>query len=433
MFASQRLLTMRYDENAPVRTPQYDRPSRYGSGRGNPGRGSPGRGTSGRGSRSRGNTARGSGRYGNSGRSTSRGRYGNSGRDAESWQQRGSGFVRAENDAAAVDAQLVEDLLTEREQLRKERRYDDADALRDELDAMGVMVWDRDRVWSATNAPPPRNEVARAGERSRDNNFYRSAQRFGARSLDGTFDDEYARDGRPRSKSKARHLNEHGHDYQRSENDQKRLDAAHVADVHEMLRERLEAKLARDFDEADALLAQLQQEFGVTVNDGSKEWRADGQSFARHYQRVGALEPWVDEAAVQQLIAERTAARKARNYHRADGILAELLETHGVALVDSSYSWRVVGSSHDGEYGEGGGYGRRAVADPAAGHDYMREPGDTAPIEPELHDKIDDLLAQRLAKKKSRCFDEADALQDQLWELGVEVDDRARTWYYEPA
>jgi len=38
--------------------------------------------------------------------------------------------------------------------------------------------------------------------------------------------------------------------------------------VHELLRERLEAKLAKDFDEADALLAQLERDHGVTVNDG---------------------------------------------------------------------------------------------------------------------------------------------------------------------
>jgi len=44
--------------------------------------------------------------------------------------------------------------------------------------------------------------------------------------------------------------------------------------------------------------------------------------------------------------------------------------------------------------------------------------------------RIDGLLAQRLALKKARKFTEADTLQFELFETyGVEVDDRARTWY----
>jgi hypothetical protein len=146
--------------------------------------------------------------------------------------------------------------------------------------------------------------------------------------------------------------------------------------------------------------------------------------------RAGPAKAAVDEAAVLGLIDERTAARKEQNYRRADALLSELLEVHGVVLVDSEYTWRVVGSAHDGAYGEGGGYGRRAQPDADAGHDYMREPGDVAPIAPETEAQIHRLLAKRLAKKKAREFGEADVLQEELWQLGVEVDDRARSWYY---
>ena len=232
----------------------------------------------------------------------------------------GSGYMRVEGDAAPIDEALVERLLTDRESLRRERRYEDADALRDEIAQMGVQIWDRDRLWAVGDAPPPRNEYNKANERGRENNFYRDTQRR-AVSFDEARADPYSRDSRPRTKSRVRELNEFGHDYTRCEGDYSaNLDAASVAAVNEMLRERLEAKLAKDFGEADALLAQLQSEYGVTVNDGSKQWRADGESFARRYQRLGPPDASVDEAAVQSLIELRTEFRKARNYPKADTV-----------------------------------------------------------------------------------------------------------------
>ena len=110
----------------------------------------------------------------------------------------------------------------------------------------------------------------------------------------------------------------------------------------------------------------------------------------------------------------------------------ELLTEHGVALVDSAYTWRLVGGSHDGSYGEGGTYGRRADSDAQPkNHDY-------APLYPEDLDKakasgalesIDELLAVRLAHKKARRFEEADDVQETLRTThGLLVDDRDRSW-----
>lgn len=65
-------------------------------------------------------------------------------------------------------------------------------------------------------------------------------------------------------------------------------------------------------------------------------------------------------------------------------------------------------------------------------HDYVRQQptGEEAPIAAEAQARIDAALAERLSLKKARKFTEADALQQELYEsLGVEVDDRARTWY----
>lgn len=284
---------------------------------------------------------------------------------------------------------------------------------------MGITLWDRDRVWMHGEESAPTNL------KRMPNNFYRSAQRF-ATEYDG---DPYARDRRPRTKSRVRTLNEHGHDYTRSEDDTTRLDEAAIADVHALLRDRLEAKLARDFSEADALLAELGS-MGVAVNDGTKAWRADGASFERRYKRSGRGGD-VDERRVDELILQRTRARKQRDYRRADAILAELLEEHGVALVDAEYTWRWVGAEHDGAYGEGSSYGRLRQPEASRdGHDYARDRGDRSELRGAALDEIDRLLAARLAAKKSRNFSAADALQVELRDShGVEVDDRRRVWF----
>ena len=77
----------------------------------------------------------------------------------------------------------VEALISERTDLRINRQYNDADAVRNELAQMGVQLWDRDRVWSCSTTPPPRSR----SERTEDlgNNFYRKAQRFAAREVSG--------------------------------------------------------------------------------------------------------------------------------------------------------------------------------------------------------------------------------------------------------
>ena len=206
-------------------------------------------------------------------------------------------------------------------------------------------------------------------------------------------------------------LNEFGHDYDRTAKDAAPLDGVAIAEVNSMLARRLEAKFARDYESADAIKEALRFKHGVTVDDGRKQWRADGASFAPVYGRIGDLSSEaaarVDEARVASLTKERMAARKSQDYARADDILDELLDDYGVVLVDQDYTWRYVGRGHDGVYGEGGSYGRRAdEAKPGAmgTHDYVREQptGEVVECDEATQARIDGLLAQRLALKKAR-------------------------------
>jgi hypothetical protein len=77
-----------------------------------------------------------------------------------------------------VDEAHVDHLISERAAMRQERRFNEADAIRDELSDMGVSLWDRERVWTVGQdaRPPPR----RSGMQDK-NNFYRDMQRRAAR------------------------------------------------------------------------------------------------------------------------------------------------------------------------------------------------------------------------------------------------------------
>ena len=61
--------------------------------------------------------------------------------------RRASPYVRAAGGTAPVDVALVERLLAERDDLRRQRDFPGADRLRDELEGIGVRVSDKDKSW----------------------------------------------------------------------------------------------------------------------------------------------------------------------------------------------------------------------------------------------------------------------------------------------
>ena len=340
-------------------------------------------------------------------------------------------YVRGEDDNQDIDSEAVERLISRRTQFRKTGDFQAADQIRDELNQMGVTLWDRDRVWMVGDAVPKRASFSgrRAGGRryggpepefrrlhretrifvenlsyntewqqlkdhfinagyptvyasvSYDKENQRSkgcglvqfetrhaaddaVQHMTGSILDGRSincrpdqkeqyrsDDGYnvpdyskhaRRENRKSSSPRQRAFNLNGHDYTRHPEDHETLDEDKLGFINELLRLRLDAKLVRDFDVADDLLVQLQTEHGVTVNDGCKQWRADGKSFERRYTRDASCGAHVDEDAVSQLLEERAEARKNRNYPKADAIMKDLYEVHRVIINDDEKRWRVV-------------------------------------------------------------------------------------------
>ena len=347
------------------------------------------------------------------------------------------GYTRGADDGSVVDEALVERMLSERSLLRHEKRFYEADALRDRLNEMGVWIYDRERRWvCANNFPRVRGYGPKKGGTSPTTGFDRGDPRvlgYGPEQGAAGLTKSSERTDEFRRILERSEPNELGHEYIRAVGDQTPMDGATLLGVNELLKQRLEAKRAHEFSKADALLARLSEEHGVTVHDGKKLWRADGASFDRQYERHGNLDAEVDAALVERLVRERTVARRRREYERADEILQELLEKHGVVLFDAHFSWRVVGEGFDGAYGEGVGWSERAKrAYARVGHNYLPADGvelQSIPDDQMAH--IHKLLSSRQEAKKARDYIQSDALLSVLVEkFGVIVDDRRRAWTF---
>jgi cysteinyl-tRNA synthetase len=159
-------------------------------------------------------------------------------------------------DLTAVNEDAVNTLLDERLQAKQKGDYDRADAIQEELvKDHGVSVWEEDRIWrTGPAAVKPRNKNS-------NNNNKNKRDRA-----------QHQRDFGP-----------NGHDYSLSReagNESESESTTHLtlAEIHELLAERLQCKMARNFKEADAIKDDLKRA-GVHVHDGRKEWRADGVPF----------------------------------------------------------------------------------------------------------------------------------------------------------
>ena len=125
-----------------------------------------------------------------------------------------------------------------------------------------------------------------------------------------------------------------------------------LQEIAELVARRLRAKLDRAFQEADTLLAEL-DELGVSVSDDRRMWRADGRGFLYLYtqrgggggSRAGEPTDWIDTA-----IAQRGEAKRQAAWDEADRIAKELLDS-GVVLDDATRTWAYVDAEPEDEAG----------------------------------------------------------------------------------
>lgn len=134
----------------------------------------------------------------------------------------------------------------------------------------------------------------------------------------------------------------------------------------------------------------------------------------------------VDLNQVNYLMSERLHLRKTGNFDEADAIRDELLEKHGVSVQDKKRTWR--SGSRRMERRGAGRPGPSARDLGPLGHDYELAK-DAGPNNSSLSmDEIHNFLKERLQCKFSRNFQAADAIQRQLLEGGVIVNDASKEW-----
>ena len=125
-----------------------------------------------------------------------------------------------------------------------------------------------------------------------------------------------------------------------------------IANISVLLERRFRAKKERDFQKADLIEAKLNTQLHVEVDDKRREWSfvATDVNLASLYV-PSPLAPLTDSThtmdqsireEIQQLLLDRSEARKAKKYKDADTIRDRLLEQFSVAIDDRTREWKVV-------------------------------------------------------------------------------------------
>tara|TARA_B100000524_G_scaffold344376_1_gene241577 strand:- start:365 stop:925 length:561 start_codon:yes stop_codon:yes gene_type:complete len=130
----------------------------------------------------------------------------------------------------------------------------------------------------------------------------------------------------------------------------------------------------------------------------------------RHdFERVPGNNARCDEEMIDKLLSQRTEAKRQSDFETADRI-RDRLRRMEVEVFDRERMWWIIG----------GGGQRKYVA---TSHDY-RKIGDGDCDE----ERVNRMLAERLQARITRDFRTADGLRNELRSMGVEVDDKVKTW-----
>ena len=325
-------------------------------------------------------------------------------------------YERVDGDEGEVDVAKVNELLEERAELRDGRDFDAADEVRDELVGMGVTVLDKDRVWYVGDRPKGFREqctytrqagndievdVEKVEELIMERAFLRRNRDFagadevrdalaeiGVRVLDKEYE-WYAMRKRTAGPPRERNFGPLGHDYTRAADDKAKLTEEATTEINELIRKRLEAKMARRWPPA--------------ATRPPPPARRHPPAATRHLPLVrGSMRPPLPCSLFLTL-----PPRRERRFEEADVHYNELKEKYNVSVYDGrTKSWRA----------DGGNW-----APPG----YKRAEGDVGEVD---MDAVTKLLEARIDARRKRDYAAADSLRNDLQNLGIFVDDKERTW-----
>lgn len=193
------------------------------------------------------------------------------------------------------EEEAIQEKIEERLEAKKNRDYNTADAIRDELQhEFDVTIHDKLKQWSV------------GGD-------------FG---IEG---------GKPR-KERGVYTRRGGGDL--SEED--------IETITQLLSDRYKAKKDRDFYTADGIRDHLRETYNVAVDDKSSEWHVDSNEYVQNFEPGAKELSPEDVEIISARLVERFSFKVTRDYESADAIREELFEEYGVLIDDRTKEWRCV-------------------------------------------------------------------------------------------
>mmetsp|Transcript_157814 Transcript_157814/g.294341 ORF Transcript_157814/g.294341 Transcript_157814/m.294341 type:complete len:680 (-) Transcript_157814:7-2046(-) len=316
-----------------------------------------------------------------------------------------SGY-RAPN-ITSIDKRHVERLLVQRMEAKRIQNFELADRIRDDLDAMGVTVSDKNKFWyhrseNTVQKKPLQKEHSpiqfqKKSLQTKQSPIGSGAKHGNTSSMD--FKHLFRKQDAENSSEP----------FTRAVDCEANLSGAEVREIEALVAQRLQKKLDKSWDEANTLLDKLEAR-GVRVQDKGRVWRADSHPFVfpytcggggRNRTTYGHTESEVSQAAA--LVHRRNVANVREQFTLAAQIKDELLSL-GVNVNDDHRKWMFA-------------YSR------------CPPPKDEYVLTDWQIQHVNKVLGQRHAARIAKRYDEADALQTYLREhLGVHNDEASHQW-----
>lgn len=262
----------------------------------------------------------------------------------------------------------IESLIKTRALLRSEAMFQRSDAIRDDLlDRFGVQLNDKSLEWSVGNpsfvthgfhdrdvpyqmaeyssTPENIDEIERLIQ---ERDGARASRDFGkADEIRNTLLEQFdvqlndkRRQWRVGNQGPSRppeRIETRAHTYKQRGGGTLSQEDMHL--VSELLAQRDELKRNRQYDEADTIRDKLLKDYDISVDDRNAEWHLRD---APYVMATNTRE--VDEETqkeVQEMIAQRTRARKMKEFETADDIRSDLEKNFRVTLNDRLREWHI--------------------------------------------------------------------------------------------
>jgi len=334
------------------------------------------------------------------------------------------------------------ELVAKRESARQVRQFDESDAIREQLRAHGVELYDKEREWRTKDGR--RGHLFTAGPQecalTDDEVNERIAYREEARSNKDWAKADYYRDELRRAgveltdKQKSwRTASGRSGTYGGLPTDSMPEDR-----IRGMIVERERLRAIQDFAGADEVRRQL-LEVQVELFDNERLWRsADGRQGVIVAGGHDIVQCTLRTDEVEELIRGREEARSAKDWTHADGVRDELRRC-GVECLDHEKSWRTtdgrVGNYAAAARGQQAGYSAPAPQYAGGSHANGNMGGargsgkvEAVPGAILSTPTIEALIVGREAAREMRDWASADDIRDDLRRHGVEVWDKTKTW-----